>query len=87
MRMRQRAPRIGRMRLGREKFIACLSSDGLQTMIVAQNEMIGQRSGADEHFRPGQVLHGCDERVRSLFHQHPSSFSRIHFSLLSGTDR
>ena len=49
------------MRLKREdKFIACLSSDGLQAMIVAQNEVIAHRSGADEHFRPAQPLeHGA----------------------------
>jgi tetratricopeptide (TPR) repeat protein len=39
-----------------DRFIACLSSCGLQAMIVAQNEVMGQRSGADEHFRPAQPL-------------------------------
>ena len=42
------------MRAGREKVIACLSSDGLQAVIVAQNEVIAHRSGADERFRPAQ---------------------------------
>ena len=44
-----------------EQFIACLSSYGLQAVILAQNEVIGQRSGADEHFRPAQqVIRGGD---------------------------
>ena len=38
-----------------DKFIACLSSDGLQAVVVAQSEVIAHRSGADEHFRPAQL--------------------------------
>ena len=45
--------------------MACLSSDGLQAMIVAQNEVMGQRSDADEHFQPGQV-YGTKEGVQSV---------------------
>jgi len=42
------------MKAKSEQFMACLSSYGLQPMIVAQNEVTGHRSGADEHFRPAR---------------------------------
>jgi len=44
------------MRIRKRKFIAGLSSDGLQAVIVAQNEVIAHRSGTDEHFRPAQGI-------------------------------
>jgi hypothetical protein len=56
------------MRLKREhKFIACLSGDGLQAVIVAQNEVIAHRSGADEHFRQHRGSSQSPERTHTTF--------------------
>ena len=50
--------------------MACLSSDGLQAVIVAQDEVVGQRSGTDEHFRPGQGVRQAYHPPASLELQH-----------------